>query len=129
MEDLVQLTVRASNEAFSGVAQVYSTRRDLHSLADQLKGYPSSKPRDIEFRAEDPHLGSLCLRFFYRDSAHHVSLLVEMKRASQNPNRPSDRAAFVIDLEGAVAIDRFRNSLVQIGNKQLVHAQIAGVAL
>jgi hypothetical protein len=116
-EDLIQLTVRAENRGFGGTTNVYSSRRNIRELADQLKNFPAPNNLEINFDAKDPHLGSLHLRFFCRDLAHHVSVLVAITRDSQTPKKPPDHAQFVVDLEDAAALDNFRESLYSISDK------------
>jgi hypothetical protein len=128
-EDLIQLTVHAENRGFGGTTHVYSSRRDIRELADRLKNFPESNNLETHFDAKDPHLGSLHLSFFCRDYAHHVSVLVEITRNSQASKKPSDQAQFVVDLEGAAALDAFRDSLYSISDKMQSHAQITGTAL
>jgi hypothetical protein len=77
--DLIRISVSAAAHGFGGATQVYSSRRQILELANQLKNFPGPNNLEVTFEAADPHLGTLNLRFFCRDLARHPSVLVEIR--------------------------------------------------
>jgi hypothetical protein len=123
---VLELSISASNNTFTGGAFPYLAIGQLAELAATLDGFPtnSSDIRELEFGAngEGSAGGYVHLRFSCRDHAAHA--IIETQIESKNEHRPetpwsraSQSAHFFAAIEPS-AVDGFVKELRQLNEQK-----------
>ena len=110
-DEVIELSVRASNGRFAGTARLYAGREGLAEVASAFRGFPSSNAdsRELVLGTFDPACagGGVRLRLGCTDAAGHAAVEAELRTDPQASEvGQSERAQLVVVVEPG-AIDDF----------------------
>jgi hypothetical protein len=126
-QDLVEVKVTASNEAFSGAACVYIGLDGLRAAADELAGFPSRPNDRRRIDWGQTGLGMASLDFVTADALGHCHVIVELRTGDQCGDTPGQAVTVLLPVEPG-AIDRFAVDLRRSGPERHVAAILDGAA-
>jgi hypothetical protein len=109
-DDVVELSIWASNGHFSGTVGLYDGHDVFARICDTVRGFPTSSQdrRELEIGVFDPRYagGGARLRFRCVDSAGHAVVEVSLRTDPHRTGGRSETDEFSMHIEPA-AIDRF----------------------
>ena len=127
-QDVIEVVCACSNGYFSGWAEVYLSHDDLPSLANTLRGFPSSRcdTRQVELGTFNPaHAdGGVRLDFHCRDSVGHAVVEVKLRGDGCKGLGEVESVALRLAVEAA-AIDAFVLELTSMGSAIGASARLA----
>ena len=119
--DLLELSLSAASEGFSGRANFYASLRAPMELADLLEGFPlgATDVRQCEFgqRGLVGH-GGASIRLWCNDSLGHLKLRVGLFMDS--PDESATVALDVVPAELDEFVDQLRLMKLQVGHKAVL---------
>jgi hypothetical protein len=127
IDEPTKILVTASNGYFSGYTEDYINKNWLVSLANDLRGFPTSLESKVDFYSKltDPENSSLSLHFYCRDNKGHTSMKVCI-RGTQNYKPSSEFASFELQFE-ASALDSFVQSILGMASSGEGKLRLTGI--
>jgi hypothetical protein len=106
--DLVEFSIRCSNDRFSGQAKVYLSHDDLPQTAEGLTGFPThaNDARDFDLGWSNSNLAGVHLHFYCLDSVGHAAVEVKLRSDDRETPGKAESVELHIPIEAA-AVDSF----------------------
>ena len=120
-DDLFEIRANATNELFSGTADIYLTREDIIELAKSLKGFPENINQTVSFTTgENEDISYFTLKFKCVDGSGHIIVRVKIAYIVTDTARPKKHyiSEFDINIEAA-SVDQFVISLHKLATSEL----------
>jgi hypothetical protein len=128
-EHLVQLECQALLGTWSGVAQAYTTQREVREFGTELEQFSATLQGQATWECGDDNgIGLIGLRLYTIDRACHVACQVRLAKATATVHRPGEiwRLSAEMGTE-AGQVARFAQQLAKLAERESGEAILAGL--